>query len=172
MKIDSRISEEKKVRCTGCRIVILLTPDEDAPDGMLVSIPKKSEKPKGMPESRKRMLLTAALVVMALVVAIGIWYSIMSGPPTHATVEGEVTLDSVPLDKGTIEFATTGDKKIVASAGIVRGRYSVRAGIGNNIVKVTGEEGTNIAAKYNKESKLEFNVIAGTNPKNFEVTSK
>ena len=146
MKIDSRITEEKKVRCTGCRIVILLTPDDEAPDGMLVSIPKKKDKPKGMSESLKRTLLSVALIVMAIIVAGGIWYS-LSGPPTHATVVGDVNLDGAPLDKGTIEFSTLGQKKITATAGIVRGRYEIRAGLGNNKVKITGDEGTTIAPK-------------------------
>jgi hypothetical protein len=138
---------------------------------MLVSFPKKSEKPKGMSASRKRTLLSAALFVMAMIVAGGIWYS-LSGPPTHATVVGEVNLDGAPLEKGTIEFSTVGENKITATDGIVRGRYEIRAGIGSNKVKITGNEGTTIAPKYNTETKLEFNVVAGSNNKTFEVTSK
>ena len=75
MKIDARIFEEKKVRCTGCRSVILLTPDDNAPDGMIVSIPKKTEKPKEMSAATRGWLLLAALVVIALIVAFGVWFS-------------------------------------------------------------------------------------------------
>src|SRR4051812_27556286 len=93
IKVDNTIREEKKVRCTGCRIVILLTPDQDEPDGVRISYPKKTDKPKGMKESTKRYLMIAALAGMAIVVAIGLWYT-LSGPKTHATVEGVVTLDN------------------------------------------------------------------------------
>src|SRR6266516_4201846 len=89
MKIDSRITEERKVRCTGCRIVILLTPDPDEPDGMTVSFPKKSDKRKGMSDSRKRVLLLIALVIMAVIVGVGLWYT-LSGPQDRWPVSGEV----------------------------------------------------------------------------------
>jgi hypothetical protein len=75
MKIDRRITEEKKVRCTGCRSVILLTPDDESPDGMLVSVPKKTEKPKEMSVATKRWLLMAALGIILLIIAAGIWFS-------------------------------------------------------------------------------------------------
>ena len=172
MKIDSRITEEKKVRCTGCRIVILLTPDADEPDGMLVTIPKKSDKPRGMSTALKQGLLLGALAIMAIVVAVGLWYT-LSGPKTHATVEGDVTLDNVPMEKGTIEFETVGSPKVIrAKAGIVRGRYSISAGLGMNKVRITGDEGVNVGPKYNKETDLEFVVGPANNQKLFEVKSK
>jgi hypothetical protein len=171
MKIDSRITEERKVRCTGCRIVILLTPDPEEPDGMRVSIPKKSDKPKGMSESKKRILLSSALVALAIVVAIGLWLT-LRGPQTHATVDGNVTVDGVVLEKGLIEFETLGTPNITAKAGIVRGRYSISAGLGNNKVRITGDENTTVAPKYNKDTELQYNVGPKSSSKDFEVSAK
>lgn len=171
MKIESRITEERKVRCTGCRIVILLTPDPQEPDGMRVSIPKKSDKPKQMSESKKRLLLFGALAVLAITVAVGLWFT-LRGPQTHASVDGDVTIDGVPLEKGAIEFETLGAAKITTKAGIVRGRYSISAGLGKNKVRITGDESTNVAAKYNKETILEHDVGPKSSTRDFQVSAK
>jgi hypothetical protein len=172
MKIDSNITEEKKVRCTGCRIVILLTPDPDEPDGFSVSIPKKSDKPKQMSNARKSVILSITLAVLAIAVGIGLFYT-LRGPQTHATVEGEVSLDGLLLTKGTIEFTTVGaPKEITVKRGIVQGRYSVSAGLGRNKVKIWGDEGFTVAPKYNTATTLEYDVGPAGNTKDFEVTSK
>ena len=173
MKIDSRITEERKVRCTGCRIVILLTPDDEEPDGMHVSIPKKSDKPKGMSESRKRVLLMGVLLILAILVGVGLWYS-LAGPQDRWPVSGEVSLDGAPLIKGTIEFSTVdAAKPITTSIGIVQGRYSLRAGFGKNKVKVTGAEGTNVHARFSgDDTKLSAEIGKGDNTHNFDVFSK
>src|SRR5262245_32661539 len=121
MKLDSAVNEERKVRCTGCRIVILLTPDPDEPDGMRVSIPKKSDKPKGT-DSRQRNLMLGALAIMAIIVAVGLYIALFSGPKTYATVDGVITLDGNLMEKGTIEFETVDTPKpIIATAGIRHG---------------------------------------------------
>jgi hypothetical protein len=177
MKLDSAVSEERKVRCTGCRIVILLTPDPDEPDGMRVSIPKKSDKSKDMPASHKRTLLIVALVIMALVVAVGLWLT-LRGPQERWPISGEVALDGAPLEKGTIEFVTDGAKKeINASAPIVRGRYELRAsqgpGLGKNKVKITGGDGIMVHPRFSSDkTPLGADIGATNNSQNFDVTSK
>ena len=47
LKIGEMITEAKKVRCTGCAIVLLVVPDDDNPDAVIATIPKKSGRLKG-----------------------------------------------------------------------------------------------------------------------------
>jgi hypothetical protein len=79
MKLGEMITEEKKVRCSGCGIVILVNPHPTIPTEVVASIPKKSERPKGMSDSRKKLLLSGALLVLAVLFAFGMWLT-MSRP--------------------------------------------------------------------------------------------
>ena len=168
------ISEPKKVRCTGCGIVILLTPNEESENGLTASFPEQPAKSNAMPDSRKRIIMGSILGVLAVIVLAGLWWS-FHAPSDRGAIEGEVSLDSGPLEKGTIEF-TSPDTKQTARGPIVRGRYSIAAShgpsIGRNDVSITGDEGTAIALRYNTKSQLHAVIKAGSNTENFDVKSK
>jgi DNA-directed RNA polymerase subunit RPC12/RpoP len=169
MKIGDGITEAKKIRCTGCGTVILLTPDPSSPGDVKVSYPRKTAKPNTMTEKQKQILLWCGLGALGLVLAIGLWYS-LSGPSTHGAVEGEVTLDNAPLEKGTITFMPLeGTKGVAAKGPIVRGRYSTRASLGTNKVEIRGGEENTL---YKLKADLTIEIKAGSNTGNFEVASK
>src|SRR5712692_6481239 len=102
LKIGEAISEPKKVRCMECGIVILLTPDEDSPIGFTTSVPEKPDKTTSRSKeelARQRFLLLGGVAVLAVVLALGLWW-LFSGPSDRAAIEGEVSLDSGPLERG------------------------------------------------------------------------
>lgn len=75
MKLGTMITEEKKVRCSGCGIVILVTPHPSNPMEVVTSIPKKSERPKGLSDAHKKLLLSVVLLILVSLVAFGIWWT-------------------------------------------------------------------------------------------------
>jgi hypothetical protein len=199
LKIGEAISEPRKVRCTGCGIVIVLTPDEDSPIGMTVSVPQQSGKAKDESKAdlaRQRNMLIGGAVVAGLILVLGAWW-LFSGPSDRGTVEGEVTVDGAPLEKGTIRFSSLDQTKPLSATGeIKQGHYRLPASqgpmIGPNRVEIHGERNTGkqvlkpngtpgemieeiveaVAAKYNTKSELKFDVRLGTNTKDFPVTSR
>ena len=169
------ITEPKKVRCTGCGIVILLTPNEESETGLTASFPEQPVKPNAMSDSRKRIIMASVLGVMAVVLLVGLWWSFRA-PSDRGAIDGEISLDGGPLEKGIIEFTSPDSKQIIARGPIVRGRYSISAShgpsIGRNDVSITGDEGTTIAQRYNTKSQLRVVIKAGSNTENFDVKSK
>jgi len=168
--------EEKKVRCTGCRIVILLTPDPDEPNGLRVKIPRKSDKPKQMSEGKKRVLLIGLLSVLVIIVLIGL-YITFSNPPDRGAVEGMVSHEGAALEKGTIKFVSQ-DAPIprTVSAPIVRGRYSLRASqgpaIGKNKVEISSDGTEIIAPRFGEKSEYYVDIRVGANPRDIDTLAK
>jgi LSD1 subclass zinc finger protein len=178
MKLGDTITEQKKVRCSGCGTVILVEPHPSNPGEVTTSIPKRREKSKGMSEATRRNLLIGVAIGLVLIAAIGIWWT-QSGPSLTAAVEGDVKLDGADLMKGWIVFTpvdtSKGAKEVKVP--IERGRYSVGSWrgpyIGANKVQIIGNETEIVAPRYNTESELEpFIIQAGQNKKNYEVDSK
>lgn len=119
------------------------------------------------------------------------------GAANRSTISGEVTLDGMPLEQGSIMFTPIEDTKgVVAGGQIQNGRYrfdeATGPAIGTNRVEIQamrkngamvprpmgapGEmiEGSDqaVAAKFNSESTLKIEVKPGENTANFDATSK
>lgn len=177
MKIAEAVTKPQKVRCSGCGLVILVTPDPKNPSNVLVSVPAQASKSQTKSASQQKILLLSILGALGLFLALAIWYT-EGGQPERAAAEGEVTYDVGPLEKGTITFTLLHDtKQITATATITKGRYSMRAsrgpGIGTNKVEITGDGGAKIHPRYNSATELEVEIQAGHNAvKPFEVKSK
>jgi DNA-directed RNA polymerase subunit RPC12/RpoP len=173
MKVSDGITEQKKIRCTSCGTVILLTPDPSNPGSVTASFPRKTDKPKTMTEKQKQLLLWCVLGSLGIIVAIGLWWT-LSGPATHGKVEGTVTLDgTVPLEHGTIVFVPLDSTKGASASGaITRGRYSMKAPIGPNKVQIRGDETQVVAARFGSEWDKQVDIKPGSNAENFEVNSK
>ena len=113
----------------------------------------------------------------------------------RASVDGKVTLDGTPVEKGAIAFIPTGDTKGPAVGGeILKGEYSIPSAegpvMGRHRVEIrasrkTGEmvqapmaaEGEmvekiveGVPKQYNSESTLEKEIKAGKNVHDFELT--
>jgi hypothetical protein len=122
------------------------------------------------------------LVVLGLVVGCG-------GRPT-TTVEGKVTLDGAPVEKGSIRFVPS-DGAAPGGGEIKDGRYSVKVATGEAKVEITSPKVVDkkkmydtpdspmidvtkesIPEKYNAKSELKYKVERGTNTKDFDLKSK
>jgi DNA-directed RNA polymerase subunit RPC12/RpoP len=177
LKIAEQISEQKKVRCTGCGVVILLTPDEDATDGMTVSIPDQVPKKKAEDGGVNIWVMVGVGAGVLLVIIIGLWW-MFSGPAERGAIEGEVTLDNQPLLGGVITFESMEATKIViVEIPIDRaGRYSIGASqgpwLGKNKVLIRSDGGQMVPPKYNIESKVIFEVQPGSNTKKWDLRSR
>jgi hypothetical protein len=178
LKIGEMITEAKKVRCTGCAIVLLVEPDDDNPNGLIVTIPRKPSRPKGAAGGgmRQQAILFTAAAVALLVILFGLWY-MFSAPKDRASIEGDVTLDEVLLEGGTISFAPLDTTKPAVMGKIgARGRYSFSASngpfIGTNRVEIHGTENKPVAAIYNTNSELKYEVHPGSNTRDFTVKSR
>lgn len=198
LKIPEAIKDQRKVRCTSCNIVLILNPDPTSENGLDVSLPEQSFSNKKYSDrelARKRNLLFGALGVVSLMIAIALWWTFRP-PADRASFDGEVTLDGDPLEKGKITFIFVGDASKIAFAEIAKGKFSIsrREGpmIGANKIQIYGQKGTGkmidkvggrpgeqiedtveaVAKQFNVESTLTHNVVAGSNTRKFEVTSK
>ena len=179
LKVAAVVTEERKVRCTGCGIVIVLTPDDDSPTGMSISVPQKGGKPRLSSRGRRNILIGVLVAILALL-GFAIWYS-TGGPTDRGAIDGYVNLDDGTLEKGQITFIPIdGTKGVTASAPIVRGRYSLSAAdgpaIGINRWEIRGETEGAVAKRYNVESKdradTKIEIKAGSNTRTFELKSK
>jgi hypothetical protein len=175
MKVGQSFSEPKKIRCSGCRTLILLTPDPTNPSNVAVSFPRTKAKQSGMTETHKRIILYSAFGAMCLFLAYALW----SGrtPPNRAAVEGKVTIDGVAMNSGTIRFDSF-DGKFSASGEITRGTYSISAAkgpwLGMNKVKIkcVEKDVDRVAPRFNAEDQYKVEIKAGTNNHNFDPLSK
>jgi len=112
------------------------------------------------------------------------------GPPQY-TVSGEVKVNGVPLEKGTISFAPAEGKGHAASAEIQNGHYEVRTTAGKKVVQisapiVTGKRkaysgpdapmmdmtAESLPARYHTKSELTFDVQTGSNSKDWLLDVK
>jgi hypothetical protein len=75
MRVGEGFAEPKKVRCSGCGTVILLTPDPANPSDVKISFPKKSDKKNEGSETRKRILLYSAFGAACLFLAFALWWT-------------------------------------------------------------------------------------------------
>ncbi len=194
LKIGEMISESRKVRCTGCGIVIVVSPDEDSPNGVSATIPQQSSKEKSRSRQElapQRNILIGILIAVVLVMGIGLWWT-FSPPSDRGAVDGKVTLDGQLLEKGEIVFhPIEGTKGPMTMIPIVNGRYEVGyakgPGIGRHKIEIhcwekTGkmklgpkgeqvdDEKDVVAAKFNVKSDLTFEVGRGAQSKDWAVT--
>jgi hypothetical protein len=198
LKVPEVVTVERKVRCTSCGVVILLTPDETSPIGMTVTLPDTSGKEKHKKKAevaQQRRVLWVVLAVLVVLLAGGLWWT-LGGPSNRAAVEGEVKLDKVLMEKGTIIFIAVDDPKKTAKGTIEKGRYKLSASegpyVGRNKVEIYSPRGTGkeiekpggrpgemmeatvegVAAEYNTQTRLSADIKATLNVENFEVKSK
>ena len=179
LKVAAVVTEERKVRCTGCGIVILLTPDDDSPTGMSISVPEKGHAGPRQQRLRRNILIGMLIVALGLL-AFGIWYK-SHGPAERAAIDGHVNLDEGTLEKGLITFIPCeGTKGVTVSAPIVRSRYFLSAAdgphIGTNRVEIRGETDGQVAKRFNVDAKdrpeMKIDIKPGSNTKDWEVKSK
>ncbi len=116
----------------------------------------------------------------------------------RAAVEGQVSLNGKPIQKGSIFFRPTGETKGMTAGGeISDGRYRLSAdkgpAVGSNLVEIYTDLRTGrkvplvpgdptagmkdevlqaVAARYNTQTTLRCEIAAGDNSHDFEVTSK
>jgi len=181
LKIAEMIAEPRKVRCAGCSLVILVSPDEDAPNGLRTSVPEKPSKTGESEEekTRQRNILIGVIVGVLVLLAAGIWWSTRARTD-RAAIEGLVVLDNVLIDQGTITFVPAeGVKGDRVTLGIIKGRYQVSAAhgpfVGENRVEINSEKsggGEAVAKRYNTESKLTITIEPGSITKDFDVQSR
>ncbi|OWK45490.1 hypothetical protein [Fimbriiglobus ruber] len=132
-------------------------------------------------------------MVASLVSCVGVAFLVTGcgGPPT-GTVDGQVTIDGKPLDKGVISFAPidgsggppvtanvengkyrlqaqTGNKRVMISAPLVTGKRKESTAPDAPMVEITEER---LSEKYNVRSDLTFEVKSGGNTKDWAVESK
>jgi hypothetical protein len=190
---------QRKVRCTGCGAVILLTPDDDAPDGMTVSIPQQSGKrtnPFESAENRYRLMVYSGAAIALLLIVLGLWWY-FSAPTDRGAIEGDVTFDGHPVDKGYVVFVSLNPSTPVSTrADIKDGHYKVAADkgpvIGLNRVEVYAQHGTGrqiakndgtgemvdeyvdlpVHASYNTQSTITVDISRGNNTKDLPVFSR
>lgn len=113
-----------------------------------------------------------------------------TGEPPEYPVKGKVTLDGKPIEKGLIRFSPTGNAS-PAGGEIKAGQYSLKAPPGEAKVEITStivvgqRKAYNtpdspmvditkeaVPEQYNAKSSLKFEVKAGENNKDFDLTSK
>lgn len=194
MKVGEGFTEPKKIRCSGCGTVILLTPEPGNPSNIAVSFPRKKSKRRGLSEGQQRILLYVIFGGFCLFFLYVLWWA-NKAPDDHGAVEGTVNLDGSPMDDGIIIFESQDGKDIKATISISKGRYSISArngpGLGHNKVTIhsyqsTGKKVPNpakpdqeideridmVAPRFNNEERKSVTIQAGSNPLNFDVLSK
>ena len=130
------------------------------------------------------------VVVVAGCVTAGLLAGCSSGP-APATVSGEVKVDGVPVANGTISYVPADSTGAPASADIKNGRYEIRTTAGKKLVQVSvpvpgpkhkayvGDDAPwvettqeSLPDKYHSKSELTFDVKAGSNTKDWDLSVK
>lgn len=140
-----------------------------------------------------RVKLVALLSFMCL-------FSILTGCGNRmGTVQGEVTFDGQPIERGTISFESVEEKGVRSGAAIEDGKYQAREVVpGEKIVRIMGQRKTGrkislramappgapvpsepideyvefIPSIYNTQSELTAEVTSGSNQMDFPLKSK
>jgi hypothetical protein len=201
LKVPEVVTVERKIRCTSCNAVMVLTPDEMSPTGMTTSMPDTSKKADSKKRHEAAKQQRALLIVLPIVLlALGgiIWWAFFTGPSNRGSVEGEVTVGGISMEKGMIIFVSVDDEKKKSSPGTIeKGRYKLTASegpyIGKNKVEIYSPRGTgkevekpggrpgemmevmveSIHADYNTQTKLLADIKAGPNTlEPFKVKAK
>lgn len=126
---------------------------------------------------------------MAIVLMAALAAGCGSDAPTHP-VKGRVTLDGTPIEKGSIRFSPTGEAS-PAGGEIKNGEYSLMAPPGESKVEITSTKVIGqrkayntpdspmvditreaVPEKYNARTTLKFEVKAGNNSKDFDLSTK
>ena len=107
--------------------------------------------------------------------------------PRKPVVEGEITLDSVPIGKGAIQLIPADGKGQTAGTGVVDGRYRMEASPGTMTVIVNWPQANgkmldpggsgqmidryveSVPPKYNEKSELTVTVKPGVNVSDFTL---
>jgi hypothetical protein len=130
--------------------------------------------------------LRGCAAVLAFVVLVG-----CSGEGSKGTVEGTVTLNGQPLEKGLIRFVPVDGNSQPADGTIAGGKFTVIAPVGDFRVEITSPRVVGqakmydtpdsptvdkiaeaIPAKYNVQTELQMTVSKGkTENKQFDLTS-
>jgi hypothetical protein len=111
--------------------------------------------------------------------------------PASATVSGEVKVDGVPVEKGTITFTPADGKGQPVTADVVNGKYEVRTTAGKKTVMISAPvvvekrkdstapdaqwiESTkeSLPDKYHSKSELTLDVQSGSNTKDWDLKVK
>ena len=197
LKIESRIREEKKVRCTTCAIVILVAPDPNNPGEVTAALPNPADRKYARSEGERahqKKVALSLLGVLSIFVLIGLYFYFRA-PANRASVEGTVLLDDKEMEKGTITFISLDDLKAPpVTADIVQGKYqlSARYGplLGNNKVQINSQRDSGrtvdgprrgekipvmeeaVTAESNTETSLNCLVQPGINGFEFKVKSR
>ena len=134
---------------------------------------------------RRIHAIWAASLLTALLVVGG------CGDGDVAVVSGAVKVDGAPLKQGFITFVPADGKTATSGGAITDGRYSVKVPVGSMKVSVSASKVVgrkklydtpnspeqdvtqeSLPARYNGQTELKLDVKAGTNPKDWDLTSK
>jgi len=199
LKLGEMIAEPKKVRCTGCSIVILVEPDPADPTGLKTSIPaqslnkEKSRSDKQLARQRKVLLVLGGIILVGAVIAL--WWNFRP-PNDRGSIAGAVKLDGEPVERGMITFISEDGQNVRTSGLINQGQYKISAYngpmVGINKVEIRSEKKTGrsiakpgsttgeqidevvegVAERYNTKSREKLEIKAGANTKDYEIKSK
>jgi hypothetical protein len=109
--------------------------------------------------------------------------------PVLGTVKGTITIDGQPVDGGIVRFVPAAGESQPADSRVTAGAYSVTMPIGEKKVEIfwakstsgqpidTASQGNEqlvqmIPPKYNAQTTLTYNIVAGEQVKDFSLTSK
>ena len=104
--------------------------------------------------------------------------------PTLGRVHGRVTMDGEPLAKAGVGFQPKTKGRESFASTDANGEYELTylgdlkgVGVGENSVRITTQRTNDprtetVPAKYNKQTTLRFEVKAGNNKANWDLTSK
>ena len=136
--------------------------------------------------------MTIGRAAWVAVVGVGIFVLAGCGGPTGGEVHGTVSFDGVPVQDGAIKLDPADGNAANVGGNIKDGKYAVEnVPVGKVKVSITGTKVVGkkkiyntsdspempiseqfIPEKFNKNTTLTFDVQAGKNEKNWELTSK
>jgi hypothetical protein len=136
--------------------------------------------------------MAAARLYIALCLVLAIAFSGCSKESaSKSTLTGTVTFDGAPIKSGTIRFDPVDGRTSSAGAMITDGKYSATVAPGEKRVTISAQKVVGkkkaydtpespvidlteemIPKRYNAQSELKHTVRAGSEEKNFDLTSK